>query len=232
MRHTNGEQRVTLLNVLILHGRLVVAERHVRLEDRTQRADFCAAARPPRDQPLGPLMNSRRRVRIAVGLGSVALLLTACPHARAEASTIREPGEHPDYVLELEPEAIVLFGRPLGDGPGAGVRASIPFMKNGFIPTLNNVPAISFGISRSPLRDTDAPFYAPIVLQWSFWLARQWSVLGEAGAFLVFGNGTRLHLDGAFMGGGRFHVTDTIALTLRVSLPDAPAVGFGVSFFL
>ena len=105
-------------------------------------------------------------------------------------------------------------------------------MKNGFISTLNNVPAVSFGISRSPIGDTKAPFYAPAVLQWSFWLSTHWSVMGEAGVFLVFGDGTRTELQPAFMAGGRFHLTDRIAITARISLPATPSVGVGVSFFL
>src|SRR5262249_19614927 len=151
--------------------------------------------------------------------------------ALAQESTIRRPGDHPDYVVEMQPEAIVLFGRQLGDGPGLGVRASIPLMKNGFVPTINDVPAMSFGISRSPIGDANAPAYAPAVLQWSFWLAPRWSVLGEAGAFVVFGAGADTHLEPALMAGGRYHVSDRVALTLRISLPATPSVGFGVSFF-
>jgi hypothetical protein len=163
---------------------------------------------------------------------AMAALLLCAPNARADDLIVGHPGAHPDYVVELEPEAIVLFGRALADGPGVGVRASIPFMKNGFIPSLNNVPAISLGFSRSPLGDNNAPFYAPAVLQWSFWLSEHWSVLGEAGVFLVFGDGAHTQLQPAFMGGGRFHLTDRIALTARISLPNTPSVGVGVSFFL
>ena len=163
---------------------------------------------------------------------SAAILLGTAADAHAEDLIVSRPGAHPDYVVELQPEAIVLFGRPLDDGPGVGVRASIPVMKNGFISTLNNVPAISFGISRSPIADTNSPFYAPAVLQWSFWLSTHWSVIGEAGAFLVFGDGARTQLQPAFMGGGRLHLTDRIAITARISLPNTPSVGVGVSFFL
>ena len=131
---------------------------------------------------------------------ALALTLFHAADARAEDLIVSRPGAHPDYVVELEPETIVLFGRALGDGPGVGVRASIPLMKNGFISSLNNVPAVSFGFSRSPIGDGNAPFYAPAVLQWSFWLSPHCSVMGEAGAFLVFGDGTRAQLQPAFMG--------------------------------
>ena len=69
-------------------------------------------------------------------------------HAFAQ-STIRNPGEHPDYAVELEPHA--LFGPfdppgdTIGTGLGAGLRVTIPIVKNGFIPTINNSIGISFG---------------------------------------------------------------------------------------
>jgi hypothetical protein len=160
------------------------------------------------------------------------MLLGSAADARADDLLIGRPGVHPDYVLELEPEAIILFGRPLDDGPGAGVRASIPFMKNGFVPSINNVPAITFGISRSPIGDGHAPFYAPVALQWSFWLSQHWSVLGEGGVFFVYGDGSRLQLQPALMAGARLHLTDRIAITARISLPTTPSIGVGVSFLL
>ena len=171
------------------------------------------------------------------GFLSLALLVSAwsvtpARDVRADESIIGRPGDHPDYLVELEPEAIILFGRALADGPGVGVRASIPVMKNGFVSSINDVPAITFGISRSPIGDGHAPFYSPVALQWSFWLSQRWSVLGEAGVFVVFGDGSRLELQPAFMGGGRFHITDRIAITARISLPTTPSVGVGVSFFL
>lgn len=154
------------------------------------------------------------------------------PAAAAEESIIGHPGDHPHYVVELEPEAIVLFGRSLEDGPGAGVRATIPFTQNGFVSTINDVPGLSLGLSRSPLGDPKAPFYAPVVFHWSFWLSTHFSVLGEAGAFLVFGDGANTHLEAALMAGGRFHITPRVAITARISLPVTPSIGVGVSFFL
>jgi hypothetical protein len=172
------------------------------------------------------------RLAPVLGAAAATVVLLRSADARGDDLIVSRPGAHPDYVVELEPEAIVLFGRALDDGPGLGVRTSIPVMKNGFISTLNNVPAISLGFSRSPVGDSGAPFYAPAVLQWSFWLSQRWSVLGEAGVFLVFGDGTRTELQPAFMAGGRFHLTDRIAITARISLPATPSVGVGVSFFL
>ncbi len=156
----------------------------------------------------------------------------AAPSAQAaESSILRNPGEHPRYAVEIEPEAIVPFDRSLRDGPGVGVRAAIPLMHNGFVSSINDSPAIGFGISRTPAF-ADAPFYVPVVLEWNFFVTTHLSVLGEAGAFIVLHDGDRdVSLKPAFMGGARWHFSESVALTARVSLPASPSVGVGVSFF-
>jgi hypothetical protein len=71
--------------------------------------------------------------------------------------------------------------------------------------------------------------YVPVVLQWNFWLHRQWSVFGEPGIALRyrsddFGfNPLVLYL------GGRFHFTENLTLTMRIGYPTFSA---GVSFLL
>jgi hypothetical protein len=70
----------------------------------------------------------------------------------------------------------------------------------------------------------------PVVMQWNFWLHPRWSVFGEPGvAFRV-----RRYRDNKFdpfilYGGGRFHFTDTITLTMRIGYPT---FSVGVSFLL
>lgn len=65
-------------------------------------------------------------------------------------TTIRQPGERVKYAFELEPHvAFGVFdppGRPIGSGIGLGLRAAIPIVENGFVPTINNSIAISFGL--------------------------------------------------------------------------------------
>ena len=65
-------------------------------------------------------------------------------------STIRNPGAHPNYVVELEPHALVgpmdPPGNTRGTGLGAGLRVTIPIVQNGFIQTINNSVGISFGL--------------------------------------------------------------------------------------
>jgi hypothetical protein len=68
----------------------------------------------------------------------------------------------------------------------------------------------------------------PVVMQWNFWLSRNWSVFGEPGGALRLRNG-RVDPEPVFYAGGRLHFTDTIALTLRVGHPSASV---GVSFLL
>jgi hypothetical protein len=81
---------------------------------------------------------------ILAAIGAV----TANPaHAQ---STIKNPGAHPDYAVELEPHLLVGPMDPPGDtigtGWGAGFRLTVPIVKNGFVPTINNSVAISFGL--------------------------------------------------------------------------------------
>jgi hypothetical protein len=125
-------------------------------------------------------------------------------------------------------------------GFGAGGRFSIPIVENGFIPSLNNSVAITFGVDALYFGSCGGPCSAwfldfPVALQWNFFVAQHWSVFGEPG--LVVGHG---FLSGAypfpetwvypaFFAGGRYHLSDTVSLTMRVGYPTS---SFGVSFFL
>jgi len=80
------------------------------------------------------------------------------------------------------------------------------------------------GIDLAPAGDW---VLVPVVFQWNFWLASHWSVFGEPG--LAFCGGGRCTAVPILYAGGRFHITEHIALTLRVGYPD---FSFGVSFFL
>src|SRR4051812_32059972 len=156
------------------------------------------------------------------------LLATACalttllsaPLALADTSTIKLPGAHPDYIFEAEPHALVA---PFDDfRPGVGFRGTIELVDNGFIPKINNTVGIGFGADWS--KDH---FRLPVVMQWNFWLSRNWSVFGEPGGLVDFGDKHRL--PPAFYAGGRFHFTDRITLTMRIGHPTASV---GVSFLL
>ena len=117
--------------------------------------------------------------------------------------TIKHPGDHPDYHVELEPHGVFgWYHRYASDlGYGAGARVSIPLVQNGFIPSLNNNVAITFGIDFVHYQG-DCYFYDPrfgsygcdanylmfpIALQWNFFVAERWSVGGEPGLYIYHG---------------------------------------------
>jgi hypothetical protein len=187
--------------------------------------------------------------------------------ARAQ-STIKHPGDHPDYSIEIEPHLLAAFLLTrAGDGVGLGGRFTIPIVKNGFVSSINNNVGIGFGLDWAhyngcyyyyyydPRFGYDCPtfntFIIPVVMQWNFFLAKRWSVFGEPG--LAFEYGTFGSCPGYYVDnrgvvhnypcpgapshfnfdpfvlfvGGRFHASDTVALTLRIGWPY---FSFGVSF--
>jgi hypothetical protein len=159
-----------------------------------------------------------------LGLGC----LTASSNALADAYGLTHPRQHIDYHFELEPEVIIVFGRDLAEGPGVGVRGSIPVWFNGFIPSLNNSVAVTFGFDKDPIAKGHA-YNVPMALQWNFWLHRNFSIFAEPGVFVRIDDKT--HAEFQVWGGARVHFTDWVALTARVSVPNTPAASLGVSFF-
>ncbi|HXN30411.1 MAG TPA: hypothetical protein VN894_01060 [Polyangiaceae bacterium] len=180
----------------------------------------------------------------------LATLALVARFAGAADNTITRPGDHPSYSVEIEPH--VLFG--WGDvyhagGYGLGGRFSIPVVHNGFVPTINNSVAISFGVDWMHYdwcwyNGSCAANYFdfPVVMQWNFFVARRWSVFGEPGLVLYFGSygdcglaanlcpghpsGTGL--EPALFIGGRYHLSDKTSLTMRLGFPS---FSFGFSFF-
>ncbi len=146
-----------------------------------------------------------------------------------------------------------------GTGFGFGFRGSVELLKNGFIPKLNNSVAIGFGldyvrydgwqgprgyceervtgpagvpicrrVSGGGIGDVDY-FFAPVVMQWNFWLHKRWSVFGEPGVALYVEDGRFKFNPFVFYAGGRFHITDRVTLTMRLGYPT---FSLGVSFLL
>lgn len=160
---------------------------------------------------------------------SVGVCCTSvCIHAQADAYGITSPRRHIDYAFEFEPEVILAFDRPFEDGPGLGVRGSIPLIFNGFVSSINNSVALTFGLDKDPFADR-SDYYVPVGLQWNFWFHRSFSVFGEPGVLLAFTDKARAHPE--IWGGARLHLNDWVALTGRVSLPSSAGIGLGVSFF-
>lgn len=155
--------------------------------------------------------------------------MLASAAARADELVIKTPGDHPNYRFELEPHGLVGFGGPFDKGRpdfGAGVRATVIIVDNGFIKTINNSVGIGFG---GDMFFKDTTLILPVVMQWNFWLSTHWSVFGEPGvgfAPVRHKRGDLFHP--VFGAGGRYHFSDKVALTLRVGYPSASV---GVSFF-
>jgi hypothetical protein len=160
-------------------------------------------------------------------LPAVAVLLTSATARADEHSTIKLYGDHPSYVFEAEPHAVLGFGYPFDEGNFAGVGFRGSFhITDGFVKGINDSVAVGVGLDFVP--GGPGLFLVPVVLQWNFWVSTHWSVFGEPG--LAFTNAARTAFDPfIFYAGGRFHFTDRVALTLRVGYPD---ITVGVSFFL
>jgi hypothetical protein len=189
-------------------------------------------------------------VRSLFGVGAVLLLATAAETARAD-DTVKRPGDHPHYSFEAEPHVLLGWDDVYAsDGFGVGARFSIPIVENGFVPSINNSVAIGFGLD---LLHYDNCWYGgncnanyvhiPVVMQWNFYVARQWSVFGEPGLVIFHGffedcpvnfghcpgGGPReTSVEPALFLGGRYHFNDKVSLTMRVGFPS---ISVGVSFF-
>jgi hypothetical protein len=196
-------------------------------------------------------MTRARKILLCASTLSLAvpLLVTQASPAAAD-DTIKHPGDHPSYAVEVEPHLLLGWGGGWGGGGlGVGGRFSIPVVQNGFVPSINDSVAIGFGLDvlfynncyYSNANGCSATgFVFPVVMQWNFFVAQRWSVFGEPG-LAIYHNSWNCNgacpgcgpadtfLEPALYLGGRYHLTDSIALTLRVGFPS---FSFGGSFFL
>ena len=185
---------------------------------------------------------------LALAISLLGCMLFTSAGARADELIIKRPGDHPRYSVELEPHGILGFGTfDYGSfAIGAGGRVGIPIVQNGFIPTLNNSVAISFGVDWAHfLGCYDSRFVCsadylefPVTMQWNFFLTRRWSVFGEPGFYIYHAwfnscpvgcvaapNATSA--GPAFYAGARYHFSDKATLTMRIGYPN---FSIGVSF--
>src|SRR5471030_2885343 len=71
----------------------------------------------------------------------------ALPSLALADDTIKHPGDHPHYSVEVEPHLILGWGSGYGTtGYGIGGRVSIPIVQDGFVKTINNSVAVGFGL--------------------------------------------------------------------------------------
>lgn len=190
-----------------------------------------------------------------LSLSCLALVLGVTSPAKAQ-STIRVPGQRPAYSFELEPHVLLTpFEAPdyaSGGGLGLGVRGTVELAPEGFIPKLNDSVGIGFGLDwihydglggRGYCRHFENTpqgvpvcvetsthssnyIFVPVVMQWNFWLHRQWSVFGEPGLAVTHHSGD-FGVTPVFNAGGRFHFNENVALTMRLGYPSFT---IGVSF--
>ena len=94
------------------------------------------------------MQHSRFVVRVALGVATLLATISVGSASLAQ-SIIRNPGQHADYAVELEPHFVFGPFDPPGDtigtGFGAGLRVTIPVVKNGFVPSINNSVGVTFG---------------------------------------------------------------------------------------
>jgi hypothetical protein len=202
---------------------------------------------------MGERMRSPSRAAFAV-IVAFLLLGALSREAKAGDNTIRQPGDHPHYAVEIEPHLDFAWfdyaGYGIGNtaGIGVGARFTIPIVRNGFIPTINNTVGIGFGgdwvyfgCGATNVSCGVNTLYFPVVMQWNFYVAQRWSVFGEPGFSInyAFYNDTLCNgRGGCFVGnalfpgpvfefGARYHINEHFALTARIGYPDFT---FGVSF--
>ncbi|MFO0677910.1 MAG: hypothetical protein U0169_15340 [Polyangiaceae bacterium] len=159
-------------------------------------------------------------------LPSLVLATAFARPAHAEENLIRQPNEHPSYIAEVEPHALLGYGGAFGPGGlGIGARASFRVVQNGFIPQLNNSVAVTTGLDFMPT--AGGRFFIPVGMQWNFWMSTHFSVFGEPGIGIATKGANYIHP--LFTAGGRYNFTERIAITVRIGYPTVSA---GVSFFL
>ena len=149
--------------------------------------------------------------------------------AFADEVVFSNPGDHPAYRFEIEPHGLLGFGGPFRYGHaelGAGLRGTVVLVDNGFIRTINNSVGVTFG---ADVFFSGATVFLPVAMQWNFWLTNHFSVFAEPGLGLTLNQyADRDYLHPILSLGGRYHLSDHVALTVRAGYP---ALSIGASFF-
>lgn len=196
---------------------------------------------------------------VATSLTAALLGLALASYASAASAQIRQPGNHLAYSLELEPHLLVQYDRTWGargSGLGPGIRATIPVVKNGPIPSINNSLGVGFGFDWAIFNDCEGKpnsadcsvnqFWVPVVAQWNFFFTPVVSVFAELGAAvthrkLSYSKNCPFLTDGpchvsdlelfqpVLFVGGRFSFSKTAGLLVRLG---TPYISIGADFTL
>ena len=146
-------------------------------------------------------MISRAALRFALCLAALTWLLS--PSESQAQSIIKQPGNHPNYTVEIEPHLAFQWADRVGanDGFGPGARVNIPFVHNGPISSINNNMGITFGLDLTfgdggpgwcygrydrnlwinGQSCSVTELWLPVAMQWNFFLTKVISVFGEPG---------------------------------------------------
>jgi hypothetical protein len=171
-------------------------------------------------------------------LTALTLAVTIAPTAAHGQSIIKRPfgGSRP---MQLDVHAGFSF---VGRGLATGARFGIPLMHNGFIKSINNAVYINFGLDlyfvnyKYARNDSYAVGLGiPVTLHWEFYFTPRWSAFGEVGPNIYIhpgalkGHGWDWSPGHWFTAGvgGRFFLSESMALTLRLGTPYS---SFGVTF--
>jgi hypothetical protein len=167
-----------------------------------------------------------------LAVASTAVFLVMTGTAFASEWITEEPNNH---LNQVETEIHAVLG---SHSLGAGVRVGIPIVNQGFVSTINNNVAINFGADLLNWPDDEVRgVIVPVMLQWNFYLTRDWSVFAEGGvAFQSWfstppdHNGDTFFTWPGFSIGGRYYFNpgNYPALVMRVGYPSGLTVG--VSF--
>ena len=189
-------------------------------------------------------MKTSLLARLAAASLALATITAAAPsHAQAQSVDISRPhtGSRP---FQLDVHAGLAWW---GFGVASGVRFGIPLVENGFVTSINNAVYLNFGADfyfirhrrSGGIEEYDPGFGIPVALHWEFYFNETWSAFAELGVNVWFHPAFfrgRDFFDNDYGGawflaaiGGRLHINNVIALTVRVGSPYA---SFGITFLI
>jgi len=183
--------------------------------------------------------------RLLVSSAALVAIAFGVHAAHAEETIIKRPGDHPTYSVEIGGRftiPIVKNGFVSSINNSVGIGFGLDWVHyNGCYRYFGNPNDCS---------NFDA-FVLPVVMQWNFFLSTHWSVFGEPGLAIVYNNWgscggyyvdsrnnrvlyecgnapSRIDLNPfVLFVGGRYHFSETTALTMRIGWPY---FSIGVSF--
>ena len=103
------------------------------------------------------------------------------------------------------------------DSLGVGARVDIPVATRGLLRTANDELALSPGVTLLFAQDGDIGIWFPVVLQWNFYVDRDWSLFPELG--LALAAERNLTVRPTLSMGGRYHFASLTAFLFRVNWP-------------